>query len=284
MAAMAIPAAQAVREDWITPKQQLEMLLRPIHAVIAEVADTALPVWELASIVAEYAADNLSPSLTNWHTALDRLNMLPDKILPLPLNICQILDSICPIRGGETKKDGTAYKVSDTHSLYLIPPDSLNELEARVNAYGQEHLAEYGVENNPLQFRYFWSAARSEHGDNRSNEFVWVLFLKDVLAGSRIKTYQKQAQMVAALSTRVGVNYEVPTLRVTAAVVFLHKIATGESILQAGKYSDSWIFTRVQETTESYHLVVGGFSPEGLNVTDDVFGTDDAGVAIFRRF
>jgi hypothetical protein len=248
---------------WITPERQLERLIRSDERVIAEVAGTRdrpgpLPVLELASIVAQYAADNLSPSLTNWHTALHRFSMLPDKIPPLH------------------------DEVSDTGLLYLRPPGSLNELEAHMSAYGEAHLAEYGGKN-PFQFKYFWEEARDEHGDVRSNDWQWVLF-KGVLEGSRNQPYEKQAEMVAELSARALVHYEVPTALDMVMVAFLHKVATGESILQAANEKQnrsSPIYTRVQETTWGYHLAVGGFYPDGLCVGG--FGDTIVSIAALRK-
>src|SRR5947208_13192342 len=98
---------------WITPKQQLERLFEPIRV---EVTGTGMPAV-LAQIVAEYAAN------TAWYEALERLNILPEKLPPLPWDIHLILGGLCPIRAieGETKEDATLYRVSDTHSLCLIP-------------------------------------------------------------------------------------------------------------------------------------------------------------------
>lgn len=269
MAAMAIQAGAGDQAKWITPEQQLEKWIKPNELVIAELAGTRqrpgpLPVWEVAFIVAEYAADNLSPNLTNWHIALERLTILPDKIPPLPLDIHD--------------------EVSDIKVLYLIPPGSLNELEACVSAYGQEHLAEYGGKN-PLRFRYFWPVAREEYGETRFDEWQWILISKGLLVGSRNQPYAKQAQMVVKLSERAFVHYEVPSLKAAVALAFLHKVATGESVLQAGDTQNQhrYTYTRVRETTRGYRLAVGGFASDGLRVTGTYFDDHFIGVAALRK-
>jgi hypothetical protein len=292
MASMAIPAPSAAQpqpREWITPQAQLDRLLKsnaqPIAYPVSQASicpDTYNQGTKLgiANIISQYAVEALSPKLTNWHTALQRMNALPDKVPALPWNMPQILDGKCPIRGDEKKPDGTHYKLSHTHLLYLIPPMSLNELEARVRTYGKQALNNQGKklypDQNPLQFRYFWDAARQEHGDIPSNEYQWILISNDVLPESRNRSYQEQAQKVAALSKKAFVNYEVPSLYAAAAACFLHKVATGESLYQAGNEQNGNIHTctRVKETTQNYRLVIGSPAPSGVSVHCCSYGYD----------
>ncbi len=277
---MAAIAVEGPREHWITPQEQLKRLTAPLLTESSKYMVSAL-----ANLVVEY----LSSNLTNWYTALKRLGPLPGRIPALPEDIHQILDSDCPIRSNERKPDGSRYKINDTHSLYLIPAGTLNELEARVSAYGRAHLAEYGGEN-PLQFRYFWDAARREHGDVRFNEPQWILISNDILPESRSTSYPEQVKMVETVNTRdfirdeVRSPYEVPLLREAVAFAFLHKVATGESVLQAGNERNEDIYTSVQETTDNAPLAVGGFAPDGLYVASYYFAGDRIGVGVVRKF
>lgn len=231
-------------------------------------ADKTITLPEIpVNLIAQYC---MHPKLTNWHTALQRLKMLPNSIPRLPENIHQILYSDCPIYRGALKKDGTPYRVIDTHLLYLLPSGTLNELEARVKAYGEEHLAEYGG-INPLQLHFF--CGREQHGDTRFSEPKWVLLSENRLPGSCFSLYTEQRQM-AVQSSR-----QIPSLRAVVGVAFFHKIATRKSILPEAKKENGYfcIYTRVEETVRGYPLIVGDYSPSGLSIDDGYLG-DTSGV------
>lgn len=290
---LAQPVLQS-QASWVTPQEQLDRLekchSKPIAYEISrepiyrtEMGDIANP--GIAKIISQCAVvDTLSPSLTNWHTALQRSNALPDKIPPLPWNIEQILNSKCPIFCEERKPNETHYKVEDTHSLYLDPFPTINALEASVNVYGQS----YYPHENPLRIQRFWAEnCRRAHG-NVEFEPQWILISNNVLPDSRKKSYEEQAQMVADLSKEAFVNYEVPSLKAAIAASFLHKVATGASLYTKGD-SQSYIFdtyTRVQETIgKQDHMAVGAFAPSGLDVNIDcMLSSFELGVAVVRKF
>jgi hypothetical protein len=294
------PSAAQPRE-WISPQGQLNRLFEynvqsiayPISTIISsEQLGRVKEIPEVAGIIFQYTLEALSPNLTNWYTSLQRIGALPDKVPALPWNMPQILDSKCPIRSDERKPDGTHYKLSDTHSLYLILPGSPNELETRVRAYGSQALNDQGgrlyPNNNPLQFRFFGGESRREYGDVRSREYQWVLISNDVLPKSRKKSYQKQAQKVAELSKKAFVNYEVPSLYAVVAVHFLHRVATG-GIFQGeanAQNGNLYTYTRVKETIHNYHLIVGSFSLPlpGVSVSGYDFDLEQIGIVALRKF
>ncbi len=236
--------------------------------------------------------DPLPPILTDWHTALERRRALPDKVPALPRNMPQILKGKCPVWGDEQKLDGTHTKYLDTWSLCLKTRETVNELKASVKAYGERALNDRGErlypDNNPLQFGNFWDAARREHADVRSNdEPYWILHTNTVLPGSRNRTYREQVQMVADLSKRAFVNFEVPSLSETATVCFDRQIARGESLYSAGNPQNVnvYTYTRVKEATQGYNLVVGGSAPSGVDVYHSYgYVHESIGVAARREF
>jgi hypothetical protein len=237
-------------------------------------------------LIVQAATRSINPilaPLTHWYTALELLGALPDTIPALPSNIGEILKGKCPIYQDQLKPDGSSYQVSDTHSLYLIPAGTLTELESLVSAYGQQTLH---ANPNPFQFLYFCGGAR-EAANVRLKEHQWVLISNDVLPGSRCESYPRQAQMVADLSAKSLVNYEVPSLREAVGAIFLHKVATGESLYQAGNEQNNhlYTYTRLLETTEGWHLVVGGSAPSGVvGYYRCGFDEADIGIAALRKF
>jgi len=228
--------------------------------LIAQEVSAKTPLFPVAYLVAQYVHNK---SLTNWHTALSRLDKLPKQIPLLHLNMNQIRDGICPISG----------------SFYLIPRGTLNEFEATVNAYGQKHLAAFGGEN-PLQFRYFW--ARQDHGDIQFEEDEWRWMSDDILEGSRNQSYAEQAQIVAKL----GANFVIPSLRDAAECLLLRKVATGESLLQQGNEQNGNLstYTRVQDTAQGVHSAIGDSAPSGVIVTSTAPAPMEIGVVALQKF
>ena len=133
----------------------------------------------------------------------------------------------------------------------------------------------------------FGLKARQEHADVPFPDTHWMLITNDLLPGSRNKTWDEQVALVRALSQKAFVNYEIPTLQQSFAGITTDMVATGERRYQAGddQNGNVYTFTRVQETTQGRHLVVGGFASSGL-VVSNFFKFDDRriGVAVCRKF
>ena len=120
-------------------------------------------------------------------------------------------------------------------------------------------------QDNTDGYRYIWSAIVDELGDKPADESVWLLMTKDVLPGSRSKSYSQQKNIVAELAETTGVPYQVPTT-LEAATCILAEYSRSENRL----FSDSpWTYTRCQENVQGYQTVVGGFAPAGLCVDND---------------
>ncbi len=238
--------------------------------------------------------DLLPSILTDWYTALKLRGALPNLVPSLPPEMTQILDSKCPIWGDERKPDdGNYYKYLDKWSLSLQTDETLNELEASASAYGERVLNNRGQKlypgENPLRFRFFRDLARNEHGDIRPSDTpYWILHTNTVLPGSRYLSPEEQDRMVADLSGKTSVNFEVPLLRETVTTYFNRKIARGESLYQDGTQENNYLSTstRVKETTRNTRLIVGKSLPSGLGIQhfDWDLSRDHIGVAAVRRF
>jgi hypothetical protein len=256
-----------------------EHIILGMDGAKASPQDTGLT--DVAVMVAQYYLD-LTSELTNWYTALQRLNQLPERMPPLPWNIIQILRGECSIFSEQLPPDEVPLKMIETGVLYLMPDDTVNEFEAVVRAYGAQH---YPADANPLQFRYFWPEARAEHG-NTASKMHWVWMTRTVIPESRNKPVAEQEALIASLNAKSFVEYEFPTLPDASKVLFLHKVATGESLYEEGNEQNGniWTYTRVQEATEGYLLTVGGSAPDGLRVDIDYFDNDNLGVGALRKF
>lgn len=270
------------RQNWITPEEQLERLSASV--LKAAFSKTSI-IFDIRKIVASYLVDQLDPSLTNWHTALRRLKALPKKHPPLPWNIHQILDSKCPVYGDQLKPDRTHYKIKDTHILYLIPGEfaTLHHLEENIlKPYGAKTCPK--GDTHPFQFASF---VHKEHGDAPFLDTHWVLMTKDILPGSREKTWKDQVAIITTLKKKAFTAYDPPTLQESYAAILLHKVATGQSLFVSDRYV--YTCTRVQEMVfikdVRYHLSLGGFSYSGIMLNTCFTPTCPlVGIAAVRRF
>ena len=191
---------------------------------------------------------------------------------PLPDDIVQIMESPCPFWKGK--------QVKDTHLLALIPSrvggqpltlDYLGELIKSPKGGGPA-----------TQYAYYWDEARKAIGNQSPERSYWVLMTRDVLDGSRSKSYQDQCALVADHASRTGLPYEVPGALEAAVVVLLHHVRSGERL-----YSDEpSTYTRCRESVSNRPLVVGGFSSGGLDVYDfsPFFYGYHYGVSALRKF
>jgi hypothetical protein len=228
----------------------------------------------------------LPPILTHWYTARDRLMALPEKLPPLPRNIHAIVNGKCPIYDTQIKPDGTYYRVRDTHFLQLLCQEdgNLHQFEQNVlKPYGEKH---YPKGRNPFRLLYLWLDVYQEYGEIPYESTHWELMTKDVLPESRDTSCKQQDALIAFLRNKALVNYEFPSVKNVPRALFLHKVATGESLYRTADAQNGhrYTYTSVQESSQDWRLVVGGFSPIGLSSGTHFFCGDSVGVAALRKF
>ena len=96
-----------------------------------------------------------------------------------------------------------------------------------------------------------------KYGAVPCQESHWVLMSRDVLPGTRDKSFSEQCAILARFE-----NFRVPTLLEAAVCIFMEHVATGNRL-----YSDSpWTYTRCVEKISDYQMCIGGFGVAGLNV------------------
>ena len=188
----------------------------------------------------------------------------------LPSDISEIMDSACPFWPGN--------KVRDTHMLVLIP-DQVAGNPLTLDYFGELVKSPQGG-GHKTQYRGAWYAeiVSPAIGSKVSDSSYWVLMTRDVLPGSRWKSYQDQCALVADHAKRTGLSYEVPGALESAVVMLLHYVRSGERL-----YSDNpWTYTRCRENVGGHQLAVGGISSRGLLVS--LYGRFDNGVSALRKF
>jgi hypothetical protein len=190
-----------------------------------------------------------------WRHYFGEVGPVPD----LPSDMAAILDSACPFWSGK--------KVKETHLLVLIPatvdrkPFTLNLLEELIQCpKNGGHKTQYSCYDSDVQQQFGASSPAASY---------WLLMTRDVLPGSRDRTYAAQKELVAAYARCTGLPYKLPKALEAATAILTHHVRDGERL-----YGDSpWTYTRCRELIRSPFgadpAVVGGFEPSGLTVYDD---------------
>lgn len=220
-----------------------------------------VPILWQSAIYREIAFS--SKNWAEWNTDLVKDVDMRQEMLSLPKNIAE-----------ELRRSAFPGKsIRETHVLVRKPKG------LTIKKLGE--LAKKYFPSNTDGYRYIWPTIVDELGDKAVDEFVWLLMTKDVLQGSRSKSYSQQKNIVAELAEITGVPYQVPTT-LEAATCILAEYSRSENRL----FSDSpWTYIRCQENVQGYQMVVGGFAPAGLGVSNrDDYDCDDFGVAALRKF
>ena len=190
------------------------------------------------------------------------------EVPPLPDNIEEVLDGPCPFF--KTKK------VFETHLLALIPA-AINQEPLTLDKLG-ELIAKPG-RGHPTKYRYYdESPTKKAHGSTVPHKTHWVLMTKDVIPGSRAKTYEQQKKLVAKYPA-----YRLPQVREAVICIAMEYIFSQRYIYS----QDPSTYTRCQETVESWPVVVGGFGSGGLYVNYyyyNYYARESNGVGFLREF
>ncbi|MBS0615428.1 MAG: hypothetical protein JSR58_02620 [Verrucomicrobia bacterium] len=217
------------------------------------------PIWKKDSFCSSIAFGK-----AKWEKYFGDVGVEP----PLPADIEAILQSPCPFWGKEGKK------VGETHLLVLIP-QTLNGKPLTL-----QNL--HKLFKNPKQgfsVGYHGFYPGNYNADTITIASHWVLMTRDVIPGSRNKSYSYQEKLVSQAP-----SYKVPKVLDATICIFTEYVRTGSRL-----YSDM-TYTRNQEMwNKDWHLVIGDFSEYGLNVNingDNVCGfwdCDIVGIAGLRK-
>ncbi|MBF5058587.1 ankyrin repeat domain-containing protein [Candidatus Neptunochlamydia vexilliferae] len=183
---------------------------------------------------------------------------------PLPFDIEAILNASSPF-----KVEGYSGKVRDTHILVWIP-EVVGGVDVSLN----------GLEKIFGKYRYYNDVVKEEIGAKKLGKATWVLISKNVLEGSRDKTYDQQKKIISAYASQ---GYALPkALEVTAALL-IHEKETKERLLNNNPYT----YTRCQESVSKnqWPVAIGGCAAGGLSVSGSSWdGDQDDGVVGARKF
>jgi len=192
-----------------------------------------------------------------WETYFGEIGEEP----PLPSNIHQILAAPCPFWPNK--------KVEETHMLVLIPK-TVNGQLLTLNTLAE--LVKSPKQGNATKLWILDSVAGSGYENPSITNSYWVLMTRDILEGTRNKSYDDQMQIVCTFRQKIGVDYQVPKLLEAAVCIFMEYVSKGTRI-----YSDNpFTITRCQEEKfedtkyqqpVNTHAIIGNFGADhGLAV------------------
>lgn len=178
---------------------------------------------------------------------------------PIPKEMLEILRQPCPFNEGK--------QVGQSHMLVWIP-SFIDNKSLTLNSFEKFIKSK----SFPDGYRYYFSEVKNHIGDKVIEKAGWVLMTKDVIPGSRKKSYIEQKKMVDQYR-----EYEVPKT-VEATFCIFAKYYCSDIRL----YSDSPLtHTNCYEQAGDWQAGVGGFLPSsGLGVCPN----SGAGVAAIRKF
>jgi len=186
----------------------------------------------------------------------------------LPPDINAILKGPCPFWPDK--------KIEETHVLVLIP-QTVNGKPLTLRSL--EELVQHPRQREATQYAYL---DLGRYTDPPAPPAHWVLMTKDVLPGSRSKSYRDQQTLIH--SYRQKALYEVPSVLDATVCIFMEYFRSRTYLYEKG---NPWTYTRCQEKYDTnWQLAVGGFAPGGLYVYSDSTASEygNYGVGALRKF
>ncbi len=187
--------------------------------------------------------------------------------IPLPKGMLAILNEPWP--------DNSGRAVGDMCMLVLMPK-TVGDNPLTLRSFGDlvKQKCFPDETENTAGYRYVDRQFFRENGDDSIDRSYWALMTRDVLEGSKNRSYAEQKDLIINLGLRG--NYEVPKILEAVVCIYMKYIASGVSKERLFSYNPL-TYTHCQGGYPgSRRMVVGGFSKEGLhagfNYTDSCIG------------
>lgn len=212
-----------------------------------------------------------------WKSTIERFFFGPDKwskyygetgeTPPLPEDMHKLLLSPCPFWSTPEKP----VRVMDSHMLVLIPA-AVNEEALTLNKL-QDLIQNPQSEGYATDYKVYSNWTKGEHGSTPIERSHWVLMTRDVVPGSRNKTYQEQKDLV----NQYG-GYRLPGALEAAVCTLMEHVSSGSMLFGALTYTCC-----TEKVQDQHPVVVGGFGSDGLDVYIG-FGSVRYGLGALRKF
>jgi hypothetical protein len=199
----------------------------------------------VATKIAENFYRSIQFGKAEWEAYFGDVGIEP----PLPPNIAEILNSSCPFWPGK--------KVHETHLLVLVP-QTVKGQPLTLKSLGE--LVQKPLKGHDTKYSAYYL---SEYRDPPAPPSHWVLLTRDVIEGSRNKSYKEQQDLLAKYCKQAQVSYEVPKILDAAVCILMEHVRSGTRLYGREPVT----FTRCQEKYNAdWQLGVGGFGSSGLYI------------------
>lgn len=160
--------------------------------------------------------------------------------------------------------------------MFLLMPEEVNEtppnLENILTIVKSKKVHETG-------YRFCYSAFIDADKLKPVEKSNWVL-IRTVVPESRNKTFKDQVKLVTSYVEKTKVAYRIPTPREYTIFNFTAYAKYGKR-----PYGNNpWTYGRSPDMIDGHHIVVGGFSPDGLCVFDNHGDGENFGVGLLLKF
>ncbi len=125
------------------------------------------------------------------------------------------------------------------------------------------------------QYEYVDATVMQTHGGHTpARGAYWVLMTKDIIPGSRGKSFAEQCSLIANHK-----EYRAPTLIEAVTCLLVEYTTTGHRLYSKHPCT----YTHCQELTLGYQAVVGGFSVQGFSLNHNVNVCGNYGLGVVRE-
>ena len=169
----------------------------------------------------------------------------------LPNNINEILKSPCPAFPNK--------RIMDTHVLTWIP-ETINGKTVTINSF-IELLKQQAESSESKIDIVIWDRIIQQEGSKQLKS-GWVLMTKDIIPGSRDKSYFRQIELITELNGNGQTNYRVPKTDEVIVCIMADYLKSKKRSFS----SDPWTYTYCQEYINNHQVLVGGFTTSGFIV------------------
>jgi hypothetical protein len=201
---------------------------------------------------------------------------------PPPAELLKLMNTQCPFWPDK--------KVFETHMAYLVPASieiktvKEGDPPVKINLSFKEwgEMVKKPISGHPTKYEYVWQQILTDHGDVHVTKPYWALMTRDVIPGSRNKTYPEQQKHVEEM------GYEVPDILSAAIGIQQEYVSTGKILYgrSTPENPNQWTYTRCKEQSGGFQTIVGGLAASGLDVDYycDDYVSAHIGVAGLRKF
>ncbi len=211
-----------------------------------------------------------------WRRYFGEVGIAPS----LPSDIDEILRSPCPFWPGKV--------VKDTHLLVLIP--STVDGKAFTLDLLEELIQSPRLDGHSTRYFLYDDEVQRSLGDAYPSSSYWILLTRDVLPGSRGKSYTVQQALVAQQSSHMPNSpYEIPHVLEVATAILSHYVRSGIRLYERIGDALPSISTRCADLLRDAagnqsSVTVGRFCSRGLVFLNGFDDDVEFGISCLRKF